>query len=101
MGPRSCLDIFEEGKILLSLLGFEHQWSSTKPSHYTDHAIIARTNFGWKEKNESYYTSTVSHCRCEIFFSDEFNKCCNKTQLEDSSHEKANEILSGDQLYEY
>lgn len=31
MGPRSCLDIFEEVKILLSLLEFEHQWSSTKP----------------------------------------------------------------------
>ena len=27
--PRSCLDIFEEGKILLSLLRFEHRWSST------------------------------------------------------------------------
>ena len=38
MGPRSGLDIFEEEKILLSLLGFEHQWSSQKPSYYTNYA---------------------------------------------------------------
>jgi hypothetical protein len=80
MGPRRGLDIFEEGKILFSLLGSEHQWSSTKPSHYTDYAIPVQTNFGWKEKNESYYTSTISHFMYEIFFSDEFNKCCSNSQ---------------------
>ena len=63
-------------------MGFEHQWSSTKPSHYTDHAIPAQTNLGWKEKNESYYASTISHFMYEIFFSDEFNKCCNNGQLQ-------------------
>jgi len=60
MGPRSCLDIFEGGKILLSLLRFVlDRWSSTKPSHYSDCAITAWTNFGWKEKNESYYTGVL------------------------------------------
>ena len=50
MDPRRGLDIFEEGKILLSLLGFEHHWSSTKPSHYTDHAITTRQILGGKRK---------------------------------------------------
>jgi len=51
-------------------------WSLYWPCHHSS------TNFGWKEKNESYYNSTVCHFMYEIFFSDEFSKCWNNSQLQ-------------------
>jgi hypothetical protein len=64
MGLRSGLHV-SEGKIFLSLLGFEPRLSSQQPNHYTDYTIPAQPNLHEKRKMKD---STISYFTYELFF---------------------------------